>query len=106
MIAHPLELVAHVVERQQEAQVTGDRLLGGDDRRDLRRQLELGLVDPAIVLDDPQRSLGVVVDERIEGGQDLVLDEDPHPQDGVLDRPLAAIELRSDGVARTRRRSS
>ena len=30
VVAHPLELVRHVVEREQEAQVAGDRLLGRD----------------------------------------------------------------------------
>ena len=47
MIAHPLELVADVVEREQEAQVARDRLLGRDHGRDLRRQVELGFVDLA-----------------------------------------------------------
>ena len=33
VVADPLELVGHMVERQQVAQVTCDRLLGGDRRR-------------------------------------------------------------------------
>ena len=32
VVAHPLELVAHVVEREQEAQVARDRLLRRDRR--------------------------------------------------------------------------
>ena len=34
VVAHPLELVGDMVERQEVAQVAGDRLLGGDRDRD------------------------------------------------------------------------
>ena len=36
VVAHPLQVVGHVVERQQEAQVAGNRLLGRDGARDER----------------------------------------------------------------------
>ena len=34
VVADPLQLVGHVIERQQVAQVTRDRLLGGDRHAD------------------------------------------------------------------------
>ena len=37
VVAHALQLVRDVVERQQEAQVARHRLLGGDGRGDQRR---------------------------------------------------------------------
>ena len=97
VIAHPLQFVGHVIERQQEAQVAGDRLLGGDDGGNQRGQVELGLVDPPVVLDDLEGGRGVVVDERLQGGQDLVLDEHPHPQDGIFDLALTPIERWAEG---------
>jgi hypothetical protein len=51
VVAHPLELVGHVVEREQEAQVAGHRLLGGDGGGDQRGDVALGLVDPAVADD-------------------------------------------------------
>ena len=92
MVAHALELVGHVVEGQQVAQVAGDRLLRRDRDADHARDLALGIVDPNVALDDVQRELGVVVDQRLRGAPDGLLDERPHAQDGVLDLLLLDVE--------------
>jgi hypothetical protein len=100
MVAHPLQLVGHVVERQQVAQVTGDRLLGGDRGRDHRRRLALDLVDPGVIEDHLERGLGIVGDQGVDRRPDLVLDLSAHAQDVVLDLVQLAIVDLPLGVSR------
>ena len=92
VVAHPLELVGHVVERQQVAQVAGDRLLGGDRHRDQARDRALGFVDDRVALDDLEGQSGIVGGERPTGLPDGRLDDRAHAQDGVADEPFVAIE--------------
>ena len=82
-----------MVEREQEAQVARDRLLGRDRRRDHRADLALGLVDPAVADDDRERA------RRRRGATSAsiaariwLLDEGAHPQDVVLDLAHLAVE--------------
>ncbi len=91
MVAHPLQLVRHVVQRQQVAQVARHRGLGRDRGRDARRGLTLDVVDLAVVEDHLERRVRVMCDERRDGGLDLALDQHPHPQDVVLD--LVELEV-------------
>ena len=81
MVADPLELERHVIERQQEAEVARDRRLRGDRHQDQCRDLALRLVDPASPAMTRVGELGVALDERPDGVADLLLDERAHPQD-------------------------
>ena len=92
MVPDPLQLVGHVVQRQQVAQVARDRLLGGDRHADEPGHLALGIVDPGVGLDDVQGQFGVVARERLAGASDGLLDERPHAQDRVLDLLLLEVE--------------
>ena len=105
VVAHPLQLVRHVIEREQEAQVAGDRLLGGDRPRDLGGHRALRLVDPAVADDHRERGLGVVVAQRGDRGADRVLDQRSHAQNIELDLALLAVERLAwwVGLARGRR---
>ena len=92
MVAHPLELVGDVVERQQVAQVARDRLLGRDRDRDQPRDRPLRLVDDRVALDDLERQRGIVGGQRPARLADGRLDERAHAQDRVADERLVAIE--------------
>ena len=92
MIPDPLELVADLVERQQEAQVAGHRRLGRDRHRHGIVDDPLRTVDEGIARHDLAGHLGVALDERPDRQPDLALDERAHPQDAVLDLALVAIE--------------
>ena len=100
MVAHPLQLVGDVVQREQEAQVAGDRRLGRDRRGDHRRDLALELVDRGVAADDRHARRVVVGDDRGERGADLALHERAHPQDVVLDLGHLAVEGRAVRVHR------
>ena len=102
VIAHPLELVGDVIERQQVAQVAGDRLLRRDRHRDEPRDAALRLVDDRVALDDVEGERRVVGDERPAGLADGRLDQRAHAQDGVADQRLLAVER----LARRRRWSA
>jgi hypothetical protein len=91
MVAHPLQLVAHVVEREQEPEVAGDRRLGGDRPGDQARDLALHLVDPAVGDDHLGRRARVVGEEGGDARPDRLLDVGAHPEDVVLD--LAHLEI-------------
>ena len=95
VVAHPLELVGHVVEREQEAQVAGDRPLGRDGRGDDVGDLDLDLVDAPVADDDRRGRRLVVRDERLERLADLDLDHRAHAQDAVLGLAHLAIERRA-----------
>ena len=96
VVAHPLELVAHVVQRQQVAQVAGDRVLGRDHGGDHRGCLALDLVDLAVIEDHLEGCFGVVFDQRHDRGTDLLLDHRAHPQNVVLDLgDLAVVGART-----------
>ena len=92
MVAHPLELVGDVVERQQVAQVACDRLLGRDRHRDQARDPALRLVDERVALDDIEGQRGVVRLERATGFADRRLDQRAHAQDRIPDELFLAIE--------------
>ena len=92
MVAHPLQVIRHVVEGQQEAQVARDRLLGGDRPRDERRGEPLRLVQAAVAGDDLERQVGIVVARGPRPRADLVRDHAAQPQHVVLDLALLAIE--------------
>ena len=59
MVADPLQLVRHVVEGEQEPEVTGHGRLRGDRGGDQQRNVSLNLVDPAIT--DDHRDCPVLV---------------------------------------------
>ena len=100
MVADPLELVGHVVEGQQVAQVAGDRLLGRDGDGDEPRNAALGLVDDRVALDHVEGEVGIVRGERPARLADRCLDERAHAQDRVADQLLLAVEgLARRGVA-------
>ena len=78
MVAHPLELIGHMVEGEQVTQVAGDRVLGGDRHRDEARETALCLVDDRVSTDDVQRECRIVGDERSTRLADRRLDEGAH----------------------------
>jgi hypothetical protein len=92
VIADPLELIADVVKRKEEAEVAGDRRLRGDRHRDRLVHDPLGVVDLAVAGDHLDGEIGIVVDQRPNCLPDLVLDERAHPEDAVLDLLFVAIE--------------
>jgi len=92
MVAHPLELVGHVVEGEQVTQVAGDRVLGGDRHRDEARDPALRLVDDRVAADDVHGQCRVVGDKRSARLADRRLDERAHAQDRVADEGLLTIE--------------
>ena len=92
MVADPFELECHVVQRQQEAEIAGDRRLGRDRHRDDVGDLALGVVHGTIAVDDRPGGAEIALDERPDAAADLRLDERAHPQDPVLDRPFLAVE--------------
>ena len=94
VVAHPLQLIGDMVEREQESQVTRDRALGGDRCGDHARDLALELVDHAITADDGDARGVVVRDDRGERSPDLGLDVGPHPEHVVLDLDHLAVEGR------------
>jgi hypothetical protein len=87
-----LELVAHVVEGEEEAEVARHRRLGRDRPGDEVRHLALHLVDLAVRDDDPRRRLRVVADEGLHRRPDRLLDVGPHPEDVVLDLAHLLVE--------------
>ena len=101
-VADPLQLVADPVERQQEAQVAGDRRLGRDRQDDVVHRLDLERVDLLVAADDEERLLRVVRHEGLDREADPLLDDAAHPQEDVLDRALLAVERlpreRHDGL--------
>ena len=92
MVADPLELVRHVVEGQEVAQVTCDGLLRGDRHADESGHLALGVVDPSVGLDDVEGQVRVVGRQRLAGEADRLLDQRSHAQDRVLDLLLLDVE--------------
>ena len=52
----------------------------------------MGLIDPAVALDDGQSCFGIVIDEGRDRVADRLLDHAPHPEDVVLDLAQLAIE--------------
>ena len=100
-VADPLQLGADPVEREEEAQVAGHRLLGGDRQDHVVHRLDLEGVDLLVALDDGERLRVVVRLERLHREADPLLDDAAHPEEDVLDRPLLAVEgpagQRNDG---------
>ena len=92
MVAHPLELVADVVEGQEEAQVAGDRGLGRDRPGDQPRDLALHLVDPPVAEDHRRRGVGVVGGQGRHRVAQRFLHVRAHPEDVVLDLAHLAVE--------------
>ena len=100
VVAHALELVRHMVKREQVAQVAGDRLLGRDRDRDQLRDAALGLVDDRITLDHVEGEHRVMADQRPTCLADGGFDQRPHHEDPVADPLFFAIQ----GLARRRDR--
>jgi len=92
VVAHALEFVRDVVEGQQVAQVTRDRLLRRDRHRDQPRDPALGLVDDRVALDHIERERSVVRDECAARLADRGLHQGAHAQDGVPDQRFLAVE--------------
>ena len=102
VVADALQLVRYVVQGQQESQITRDRRLGCDRRRDQRRDVALDLVDLAVGNDHGHRRLFVVCHQSRQRGADLIGDDAAHAQHVVLD--LAHLPVEDGARARDRDR--
>ena len=92
VVAHPFQLVRHVVQGEEVAQVARDRLLGRDRDRDQTRDPSLGLVDDRVALDHVQRERRIVRDQGPGRLADRRFDEGAHPENGVADQLLFAVQ--------------
>ena len=92
MIAHALELVRHVQEAEDLAQIAGNRSLGEDHRQAVLVDLRMARIDRAVGGDDPRRDVHVPVDEGTGGVGDGDVDHLTHLQDQVAHLPLLALQ--------------
>ena len=104
VVADPLELERHVIERHQEAKVPRDRRLRRDRHHDVVRDLVLRLVDPVVLGDHASGEIRVAVDDRPDGIADLGSTSEPIRRIPSLTRRSSrSSATRDGGVTATRR---
>jgi hypothetical protein len=67
LVAHPLDVLDHVQDGRDEAQVRGHGRLEGEQREHPLVHLEIAAVDAVVVRDDHARELDVLVLHGLEG---------------------------------------
>ena len=105
LVAHALDVLDHVQQRGDHAEVGGDGRLQGQQRQDPLLDLEVAPVDAVVVVDDDRRELDVLVLHGLERAIERAHDE-VEPSEGlgleVARAPRGRLPLRPSGMAGVR----
>ena len=89
LVAHPLDVLHHVQEGGDQAQVGGHGRLGREQRQDRLVDLQVAAVDHVVVGDHQLGQLDVLVLDRLDGA----LERRDHQVEAVQGPPLEPLEL-------------
>ena len=92
LVAHALDVLDHVQQRRDQAQVAGDGRLQGEQREDALVHLQVAPVDAVVVGDHHLRELDVLVAQRLEHAVEL-LDDQVEAAEGVASRAACSCCL-------------
>ena len=103
LVAHPLDVLDHVQQRGDQAQVAGDGRLQREQREDALVDLEVAPVDAVVVGDHHLRELDVLVVERLEHAVELLDDQVEAAERVILELLQLLLEVRASLLAPRRR---
>ena len=98
LVAHPLDVLDHVQQRGDEAQVAGDGRLAGEQGEDPLVDLQVAAVDAVVVEDDHRCQLDVLVLQRLEHAVELLDDDVQATQRATLELGELGVEVMADVV--------
>ncbi len=95
LVAHALDVLDHVQQRRDEAQVARDRRLQREQREDALVHLQVASVDAVVVGDHHLRELHVLVVQRLEHAVELLDDQVEAAERVGLELAQLCLEVRA-----------